>query len=416
LVGLNNLREIFYDRRLSSQTVAGTIAQVARKAWKNKIQIAGIFTILVLLFVIARITVPPANDNPVAADLVGEKLFIRNSVGELLEQIEVGSATVAKALGPDGKPDPRKICRFFDIDGDGKNEFLYTEDSNPDTGFVSRLYCRSLWRKLTRWQISFREPYSFPRNPVGYRQHLTIDNFIVGKFDRDGTPEIFVTAHDMFFPCVVYKLNALTGRVLASYLHIGHLSVLGATDMNGDGSPEIVIAGWNNAFEMTAVAVLDPRLISGHSPLKETYKPENVKDGTEVFYVLIPPTTNAESMEDRPMNAGPQGLEVDTRRKTFNLTIADLQVTLPASRQVLTGSLICTFDSTMRVTNVNSTTTWDHAAQVLHKEGRLSKVPDAAYFNGEFARSMLYWDGDHWQHSPVMNKRYVKALKDMGLN
>jgi hypothetical protein len=410
IIGLVVLSELLYDRRLSREIAVGPFAHILRKSWRNKLQVAGGLLIVMLLLIVAKTTIPPVNDNPSSAELAGENMLIKNSDGETLEEINVGAAAMQRADDPNTFHSANGICKFYDIDGNGKNEFIYIQEAGSDSGGASTLLCKSLWRKYPRWQVSFQEPFSFPRNPVDPRQYLTISNFIVGDFDTDGIPEVFVIAHHMFFPCEVYKLNALNGIVLGSFLHIGHLGLVAAADIAGRNTKQIFLAGWNNAFNSAALVVLDPRLVSGDSPFRGEYVPQRHSPGTEMYYILIPRTSLPQSMQESAVNSRPLRFDFNALDKTMSLTVTDLNVNVQDSEEIVHGSLIFTFDSLMAVRYVNSTTTWDRAVEILREEGKARNIPDATYLNGAYKQSLLYWDGAGWEHKPVMNKKYLEAL------
>jgi hypothetical protein len=410
IIGLSVLRELFQDRRLSQEITMGPLEHLLRKSWRNRIQVLGGLIIVTLLLIVARTALPPVNDNPSSAVRSGKNLLIMNSDGETLEEIDVGAASAEQAHGSTIQQSADDICKFYDIDGNAKNEFIYIQEAGSDSGGASTLICKSLWRKYPRWQVSFQEPFSFPRNPVDPRQYLTISNFIVGDFDTDGIPEVFVIAHHMFFPCEVYKLNALNGIVLGSFLHIGHLGLVAAADIAGRNTKQIFLAGWNNAFNAAALVVLDPRLVSGDSPFRGEYAPQSHSPGTEMYYILIPRTSLPQSVQENTVNSRPVRFDFNALDKTMSLTVTDLNVNAPDSKEIVRGSLIFTFDSLMAIRYVNSTTTWDRAAKILREEGKARNIPDATYLNGAYKQSLLYWNGTGWEHQPVMNRKYLEAL------
>ena len=141
--------------------------------------------------------------------------------------------------------------------------------------------------------------------------------------------------------------------------------------------------------------------------------PKALPRGPKCTYILIPRTAIAESLRGTEVASGPTELTIDGMKKSISLTFPDLTVSVPGSSEHLTGSLIMTFDSSMRIENVNSTSTWDQAAQILHNEGKARRIPDAVSLTTEYRNSVLYWDGRQWGRTPVMNERYLAALKEL---
>ncbi|HTP12889.1 MAG TPA: hypothetical protein VMM37_04645, partial [Bacteroidota bacterium] len=411
VVGLERLEEVFYDRRLARRSRLSTAGRMVRRAWNNRYQVFSAVSLISLLLVLARNIGPGKDSNPVTAELNGNTLQIRNAEGVAVDEISIDPSTLARAKDR-GAPDPARICRFYDVDGDGMNEFLYLQEAQRDTGYNSTLTCRSLWRKLSRWEDSFRPTFSFPNDPVDTDRYLTINSFLVGDFLNTHASEVLAIAHHTLYPCVVYELDGVTGKTIGSYLHVGHLGVAAAADMFSTGVQQAFVGGWNNAFGCAVLAVLDPRMVSGHSPTRGKYTPVGCPQGTEIYYIRIPHTAIASSSGATRTGVGPSEISVDGMKKSITLIVPDLYVRDPESGVEFEGGLMITFDSSMHVENVNSTTDWDRAAQTLLHEGKIRQLPDAASLNGEFKKSFLYWNGRDWEHSPVVNKTYLIALKE----
>ena len=407
VIGLSHLKEVFYDRRLTSETKSGILGHAARRMWRHKIEVATLTTIAVLLLIVAKISIPPANDNPVSVVYRGENMLIQNDDGQTLEEINVGPlATVAG----EHNAAVTNTCKFFDINGDGKNEFIFVKNNGGSAGEANVLVCRSLWRKIPRWQISFHETASFPKNPVDGRRLLLIDRFILGNFEGSQHPEVFVLAHHLFFPSVVYKLNALNGNILGSFLHVGHLGVIGAGNTLANGTQQILVAGWNSAYNCTGLCVLDPRFVSGHSPVRGTYTVEGSSPGTEMYYILIPASTVAQKFSSSETLNGPESISFNRSEESLTLEVNDLSARAPEFQEAVVGLIVFTFDRSMRLVNVNTTSTWDRAAQILLREGKLKHIPDALQLTSEYRKSLRYWDGKKWEHTPTLNEVYVDAV------
>jgi hypothetical protein len=83
-----------------------------------------------------------------------------------------------------------------------------------------------------------------------------------------------------------------TGRLLGEYWHSGHLDALDVGDADGDGKPEILLAGVNNGKRAATLVVLDPERVSGSST-QEAGDASQIRGfplGTEKRVLLFPRT------------------------------------------------------------------------------------------------------------------------------
>ncbi len=408
IIGLSRLEDLFYDRRLTQRHYVGIVGQMMRKAWKNRVQLVGATAVIALLVALAKTLGPPQDTNPVLASLDGQMLQIKNSRGQTLDEIEVGSQTVARAR-VDRVYDASRICKFYDVDLDGKNEFIYLKESKRDTGFQSALLCRTPWRKFPRWVASFREEYVFPSNPMDTSEDLAIASFLIDDFGVRGLPSVVVAANHVQFPGLLVEIDGRTSRTKAQFLNTGHLDALATTDLDSNGRKELLVAGFNNAYNAAFLAVFDPQLIGGHSPWKGLYSAKGLTEGTEMYYVLIPHTIIGEKMPERSYEHQPATFEIGSHSHEFSLTVTDFAVEVADKPGAVNGTIRLTFDDSLRVL-VSSNPTFDHFRDVLYTEGTVRRLADPAYLNGEFKESLLYWDGAGWRHEPTVNRNYLRAL------
>jgi hypothetical protein len=73
--------------------------------------------------------------------------------------------------------------------------------------------------------------------------------------------------HHWSFPNQVAVLDGKTGKLLSEYWHRGHLLHMTITDIDGDGEPEVLLGGVNDApeYKQATLVVFKVPMISGAS-------------------------------------------------------------------------------------------------------------------------------------------------------
>lgn len=97
--------------------------------------------------------------------------------------------------------------------------------------------------------------------------------------------------HSWTFPTQVAVLNS-RGQILREYWHSGHLLVMAAADLDGDGVQEILLAGVRHGYEQAVLVVLDPRDVRGASvqPPGDSHQLQGFGPGSEKAVVFFPHT------------------------------------------------------------------------------------------------------------------------------
>jgi hypothetical protein len=179
-------------------------------------------------------------------------------------------------------------------------------------------------------------------------------------------------------------------------------------DLDHDGITEVLLCGVNNALRQACLVVLDPRFISGHSPLAGDYEITGYPPGLEKAYILIPKTIVGDAFLEESKNNSALAIFMQPASQNFFLLIREITVFDPPLKDKLV-MLYGYFGFDLRI-QIGTGDCYDLLAEKLFREKRISRMPDYAYFEA-YKKAMMYWDGEGWQNQPVMNKHYLKAVK-----
>lgn len=223
---------------------------------------------------------------PNAARVVGSTLVVSSSEGDELWRHtfrdRLGEWFPAGSLGAE-------YCVFADIDGDGGIETIFK--FLAPVGTIQRLICFNRFGKILWEFIPGRTVVD-----IGFHQYLPpygIRSFapIPGAGPTAVAQVVVASAHNWSFPCQVALLDGKTGRLTSEYWHRGHLDHIVVEDIDGDGEPEILLGGVNDALEYkrATVVVFDHRKVTGacRNPKGGVYF-QGMPAGSEKAVVFFP--------------------------------------------------------------------------------------------------------------------------------
>lgn len=228
---------------------------------------------------------------PAAGQIVGDTLSVIGRDGSILWRY-----TFSRPLfKPSYEGPPEQWCRFADVDGDGRPEtvFVFSDGSTSSlwcfdaSGHKKWVYSpgRTITDKAGR---SFTPPYCLRAfeiipSPPDHRARIVISS-----------------CHNWSFPNQVSILDGLNGQPIGEYWHRGHLWHMAVADLDGDGAPEILLGGVNDApeFKQATVVVLDPRRVFGSSndPDNAPYF-QGMATGAEKNIIFFPRTVASQGEE-----------------------------------------------------------------------------------------------------------------------
>ncbi|MEX2411989.1 MAG: hypothetical protein WD607_11610 [Candidatus Paceibacterota bacterium] len=397
--GIGELRELFYDRRLTLHKQTSLVAHTAKKIWKKRNSTAIGIILIILLGIIGGLVYGPIDKNPVLANYSGEHLIIKNKYESVIKEFFVGRETVE--FHEEFKKS-HSMVGFFDIDGDGINEVFYSKGVPSGSKVNGRLMAWTVTGDSLIWEIGFDLDTNYPRqhglqNLGYYAREINISH------DGNGVPYIIVLATGwQHFPSALLKLNIYTGEIVETYAHAGQIRDIEMADIDGDGINEIIFTGVNNAYWSAMLGALKIDQMEGHGPFEGDYAIDRYERINEYAYLLIPKTIVGETFNEIQKYNTSEGLHINSDSKTITLTISEVPpITIAGYRRSIV--LLYDFDYDFNLTSIATSDQWDIQAKNLFEVGLIPFIPGYEYFDS-LRDSVVYWDGTEFEFKMLMNK------------
>jgi hypothetical protein len=268
-----------------------------------------------------------------------------------------------------------------DIDGDGRNEVLFSLHTKGEMG-GGRLDCFNSRGRL-KWTLETGVERVY--GDIRYSADHIIYGILVDNLDDSREKEIVVlSGHYKYFPSrlLVLKHN---GGILGDYWHSGRINDILIRDLDGDGHPEILAAGINNEYRKGFFLVFDGRRVGGSSPqIEGYYRSDNHLEGTERIYLLLPRT-----------EADLQTEQVESVRFIDILRNGRIALTTHIS------GLDFEFGADLKAAGINTSHLFDRLQSEAVRMGWIDR-PMTAKEVEALAGEILYWTGSDWsKRSPA---------------
>jgi hypothetical protein len=337
----------------------------------------------------------------IAAVLVLVALVAIGSVRLLTNHGPVAGIRVVQnalmAVGPDGRevwrhvfphelesaryqPGGRGGFKIADLDNNGDVETLFV-DQALDRKPADHLVCFDS-RGRIRWDF----PPGRAVTDLALRQYpppYFISNIAIVPERKAKTAKVIVTSnHNWSFPNQVAVLDGPTGRLLSEYWHRGHLYYILVADLNGDGEPEVLLGGVNDApeYARATLVVFDHRQISGASAGRDG-KPQfqGMSQGSEKAIVRFPRT---------PLSAGVEFNRVNGLDEVGGHVVVEVA----EGMRVTDPFVVYELDRTLHPVNVGFSD--DFLNRYLQTQAKDPKLPSREVLAEQLRRGVEVW----WRH------------------
>ncbi len=204
------------------------------------------------------------------------------------------------------------------------------------------------------------------RRPVRAKDTEFSDLYEVNSFAivprRQGTPLVAFSAnHANLYPNQVGVLNGKTGKLEREHWHSGHLRRLKVHDWDGDGEPELILAGVDVGRAAGTLIMLDPLRMAGASvePEGDATQLEGFAPGVERVVVQFPRSCMAKRWGR--MN----------RAAKFSVLPAGLEVVVFDGSREVGPSVVYSLDRNLKVVTADPSPDFIDRHRGLEKEGDL---------------------------------------------
>jgi len=335
--------------------------------------------------------------NPAYARAKDELLVAYNKDGQEVWRNHIGP----KYTESNANTNPDQYLATVDVDNDGKNEILALFGPFPlpaNSTLGNTIMCFSD-NGTQRWKFEFHRKVTF--GTERFSDDFKFRFMTVGDFARNGNYEIAAIAqHDPYWPTSVVFLDARNGTLVREFWHCGWLRTVDHRDIDGDGIEELLFTAENNSFNRAAILVLDPRYAEGYAPSTPQNTPQDVHQGLEKYYIMLP-YSDLQSLATYP------------RPTSGGLSFRGNKLIEVKSQEEIQGEsydMMFYFDSTMKCVEVRPSDRYLLYHRRMESEGKLKVIVVERYLE-ELRRGVQYWDGEKFVHEPTMNKLYVEAVR-----
>jgi|GEM_PF-6375083 len=296
--------------------------------------------------------------------------------------------------GPEGSLGQNKPVIIADVHPRKGTELLLFWAAIPQardlTFSPESLYCFASNGDLL-WRQTY-QPKEFAQFMDEKRGSWRINRVVHFENPQLSRPRLFACIfYAPFSPGALIEIDGESGNPLQQYSHFGYLNLV-PHPLTIDGKARLMIYGTNNAFSMPFVAVLDPDIIAGFGPAPQEprhYGYSGEQKTTELLYLMFPRTFLGERFGRHRQNeiqavylAGDGSFVVEVREFP----------PLPEITNPLSGHVLYSFDSSLRLTSVTFSDPLLQAHRRLVGEGYILPPLDSAYAQ-ELKTAVQYWNG-----------------------
>jgi hypothetical protein len=245
---------------------------------------------------------------------------------------------------------PRQRHLFYwlgDLDGYGSPSLIFGARPVSDRDFGCFVYCFRADGSV-KWTFETGRSIDDRGGAHMTRPYLVNGVAVMKGSNAEDTRVIITSAHHLDQPFQVAFLNS-DGVIVGEYWHPGHLLHVDQADLDGDGRPELLLAGVNNGDHQATLVVLDPLSIKGSvTPSKmtdEKFALSNMAEASEKAVVFFPRSIISKG-------------QPYTRASTLSASEGKIRVAVAESAAEESPGFIYQFDYNLNVLSVEPDAPW----------------------------------------------------------
>jgi hypothetical protein len=194
-------------------------------------------------------------------------------------------------------------CVFSDLDGDGSWETIFIYNPLDPTADRPKVVCFSS-RGEIRWEFFTSRDVLDSQSREWTPPYYFLDFAVVHS--KSGSARVVITSvHYWSFPNQIAVLDA-GGKLVGEFWHRGHLTHISVADLRGDGAPQVLLGGVNDApdYKQATLLIFDPGSVAGASgsPTGGSYF-QGFAPGTQEAEVFFPRTLVNRDQEFNRVNS-----------------------------------------------------------------------------------------------------------------
>ncbi len=342
-----------------------------------------------LLFLLVILNMNPGSSVPFNFDIKDSSLLILNEKNSKLWSFDTGLSSLCneesyrehfqekRSINTGVNKLPHLIIK--DLDGDEKKEVLFSTQTR-DERKEGLLVCLDHKGKK-KWEFKTGKSLKFGK--VSYSSDYRIKGVDVYDIDANGSMEIIViSTNRYFFPSQLVMLNS-KGELLGEFWNSGYLMDYCFADLNRDKEVEFIVSGMNNEYNTGCLMVFDPTDIWGASPQSGEYLCQELKPGSEKYYVLIPPTDVENCISLRNM-----------------INVVEILNNQIISAKSQGGEIYYELNFNLELINVNYSDPFERMHMKYLNENKITSELNKDY-KKRLMQGLLYYDGLKWVSHPT---------------
>ena len=288
IINIQDFDDLINHRQIIKINKTKISVRTKKYLQKNSIAIALLVIILILIGFYFTTSI---DNNPNEFKIVGRTVNVTNKYGKILWSFNENHDEKTRTIYGDN------YQRIFDIDNDGINEVILAHEAleNRDMENQGRIACFNSNKELL-WKYKFRD--SVLTKNESYKDRYT--SRIIDIVPIHGKNVIIAISRHVFFPSVIYKIDAANGqRLKGSIWSQGHFNSGKVADFNNDGKYDVFIGGINNGLESAFGLLTTLDTIDCQTPTLAKYMFQNIKVGDFTKFILFPKTDLCKLYENR---------------------------------------------------------------------------------------------------------------------